>query len=315
MENFITYLLNCVLSDDANALAPLFPIVPGTPLDEYEAKALKGFRGMGPVRVGNGAANQRQNDIYGAVIMAASQMFWDQRLPHPGDVNLYYRLKHLGTIAEIAALEADAGIWEFRNRTRPHTFSAMMCWAALHRLGQIAVRVGEDKDSERWLKSAASLRERILEGAWNREGEYFSGSLGGTELDAALLLMPEIGILQNDDPRFLKTLAAIEKHLLRDGLMLRYAEPDDFGMPETAFLVCTFWYIEALTNCSRREEAMAIFERVLSLRNHLGILSEDAVPSTGELWGNFPQTYSMVGIIHCARRLSRSWEEGVWRVS
>ncbi|MGE3831833.1 MAG: glycoside hydrolase family 15 protein [Parvibaculaceae bacterium] len=315
MENFITYLLNCVLSDGASSLAPLFPIVPGTPLDEYEAKALKGFRGMGPVRVGNGAASQRQNDIYGAVIMAASQMFWDQRLPHPGDANLYHRLKHLGTIAEIAALEADAGIWEFRGRTRPHTFSAMMCWAALHRLGQIATRVGEDKDSERWLKSAAGLRERILEGAWNREGEYFSGSLGGTELDAALLLMPEIGILHHDDARFAKTLAAIESHLLRDGLMLRYAEPDDFGMPETAFLVCTFWYIEALTNCGRRDEALAMFERVLALRNHLGILSEDAVPTTGELWGNFPQTYSMVGIIHCARRLSRSWEEGVWRVS
>jgi GH15 family glucan-1,4-alpha-glucosidase len=315
MENFITYLLNCVLSDDANALAPLFPIVPGTPLDEYEAKSLKGFRGMGPVRIGNGAASQRQNDIYGAVIMAASQMFWDQRLPHPGDANLYHRLKHLGTIAEIAAFEADAGIWEFRGRTRPHTFSAMMCWAALHRLGQIAARVGEDKDSERWLKSAAGLRERILEGAWNKEREYFSGSLGGMELDAALLLMPEIGILHHDDIRFVKTLSAIEKHLLRDGLMLRYAEPDDFGAPETAFLVCTFWYIEALTNCGRRDEALAIFERVLSLRNHLGILSEDAVPETGELWGNFPQTYSMVGIIHGARRLSRSWEEGVWRVS
>ena len=115
-------------------------------------------------------------------------------------------------------------------------------------------------------------------------------------------------VIGYDDPRFQKTLAAIERHLLVDGLMMRYAEEDDFGKPETAFLVCTFWYIEALANCGRREEAQALFERVLSLRNHVGILSEDAVPTTGELWGNFPQTYSMVGIINAAVRLSAPWD-------
>lgn len=315
MENFITYLLDCVVSEGATSLAPLYPIVPGTPVTEYEATSLAGFRGMGPVRIGNGAAGQRQNDIYGSVVLAASQMFWDQRLPRPGDADLYRHLKHLGKLAETEALEPDAGIWEYRGRTRAHTFSAMMCWAALHRLGQIAHKVGEADDGHRWLEVAAILRERILKDAWNAEGEYFSGSFGGGELDAALLLMPEIGIVPPMDPRFLKTLAAIEGHLLRDGLMLRYAEADDFGMPETAFLVCTFWYIEALVSVGRREEALPLFERVLALRNHVGILSEDVEAASGELWGNFPQTYSMVGIIHCARTLSRSWEEGLWRVS
>ena len=190
-----------------------------------------------------------------------------------------------------------------------------MCWAALDRLGRIAHRVEEIEDGNEWHKAAAELKQRILQGAWNEAGEYFSGSLGGSEHDAALLLMPELGIIGYDDPRFQKTLAAIEKHLLVDGLMMRYAEADDFGMPETAFLVCTFWYIETLANCGRHDEAMALFARVLALRNHVGILSEDAVPGTGELWGNFPQTYSMVGIIHCARKLSRTWEEGLWRVS
>jgi len=217
-------------------------------------------------------------------------------------------------MAKSTSLEADAGIWEYRGRTRAHTFSAVMCWAALERLGRIAHRVDEIDDGNEWFKAAAELKQRILEGAWNGAGGYFSGSLGGAELDAALLLMPELGIIEYDDPRFQKTLAAIERHLLVDGLMMRYAEEDDFGKPETAFLVCTFWYIEALANCGRREEAQALFERVLSLRNHVGILSEDAVPTTGELWGNFPQTYSMVGIIHCARKLSRTWEEGLWRV-
>lgn len=314
MENFITYLINSVISSNVQFLAPLYPIVPGTPLEEYEAKALKGFRGMGPVRVGNGASSQRQNDIYGSVILAAAQMFWDMRLPRPGDRALYHQLKPIGMMAKSTSLEADAGIWEYRGRTRAHTFSAVMCWAALERLGRIAHRVDEIDDGNEWFKAAAELKQRILEGAWNGAGGYFSGSLGGTELDAALLLMPELGIIEYDDPRFQKTLAAIERHLLADGLMMRYAEEDDFGKPETAFLVCTFWYIEALANCGRREEAQALFERVLSLRNHVGILSEDAVPTTGELWGNFPQTYSMVGIIHCARKLSRTWEEGLWRV-
>ncbi|MGE0240919.1 MAG: glycoside hydrolase family 15 protein [Parvibaculaceae bacterium] len=315
MENFINYLINSVISSNVQFLAPLYPIVPGTPLEEYEAAALKGFRGMGPVRVGNGASNQRQNDIYGSVILAAAQMFWDMRLPRPGDRALYHQLKPIGMMAKTTSLEADAGIWEYRGRTRAHTFSAVMCWAALERLGRIAHKVGETGDSEEWFTAAVELKERILEGAWNKDGGYFSGSLGGSELDAALLLMPEIGIIGYDDPRFQKTLAAIEKHLLVDGLMMRYAEADDFGMPETAFLVCTFWYIEALANCGRLDEAMKLFERVLGLRNHVGILSEDAVPATGELWGNFPQTYSMVGIIHCARKLSRTWEEGLWRVS
>jgi GH15 family glucan-1,4-alpha-glucosidase len=315
MENFLNYLINSVISSNVQFLAPLYPIVPGTPLEEYEAAALKGFRGMGPVRIGNGASNQRQNDIYGSVILATAQMFWDMRLPRPGDRALYHQLKPIGMMAKATSLEADAGIWEYRGRTRAHTFSAVMCWAALERLGRIAHKVGESADSEGWFTAANELKERVLAGAWNKEGGYLSGSLGGSELDAALLLMPEIGIIGYDDPRFQKTLAAIEKHLLVDGLMMRYAEPDDFGMPETAFLVCTFWYIEALANCGRLEEAMKLFERVLSLRNHVGILSEDAVPATGELWGNFPQTYSMVGIIHCARKLSRTWEEGLWRVS
>jgi GH15 family glucan-1,4-alpha-glucosidase len=267
------------------------------------------------VRVGNAAVIQRQNDIYGSVILAAAQMFWDNRLPRPGDVNLYHRLKNLGRIAARVALEPDAGIWEYRGFTRVHTFSAMMCWAALQRLGHIAYRVGEEADGRQWLAHAASLREEIMRRAWNEERQYFGGSLGGSELDAALLLMPEIGIISHSDQRFLRTLAAIESHLLRGGLLMRYAEADDFGMPETAFLVCSFWYIDALTNVGRREEALALFQRILGLRNHVGLLSEDVVTETGELWGNFPQTYSHVGLIHSALKLSRTWEEGLWRVS
>jgi len=129
------------------------------------------------------------------------------------------------------------------------------------------------------------------------------------------LLMPEIGIVSYHDERFLKTLAAIEKGLLRNGLVMRYAEADDFGLPQTAFLVCTFWYIDTLAAVGRNDEARAVLNRILGFRNHVGLLSEDVDVMTGELWGNFPQAYSMVGLIHSALRLSRSWEEGIWRVS
>jgi GH15 family glucan-1,4-alpha-glucosidase len=300
---------------DSKSLAPLYPIVPAVSLDEHSAPALAGFRGMGPVRIGNAAHGQRQNDIYGSVIMAASQMFWDRRLPSTADADLYHRIKRIGTLAAESALEPDAGIWEYRGRTRAHTFSAAMCWAAIHRLGYIAIKVGEKEEGAHWLALADDLQAKILAQAWNAKGNHFAGSLGGSELDAALLLMPEIGIVRYDDPRFCQTLEALERGLLRDGLMMRYTDADDFGEPETAFIICTFWYIDALAGCGRRDEALALFERVLALRNHVGLLSEDVSPTTGELWGNLPQTYSMVGLIHSALKLSVSWQEGPWRAS
>ena len=134
-------------------------------------------------------------------------------------------------------------------------------------------------------------------------------------LDATLELLQEVGFLSAADPRFLGTLAQVEQRLRRGDHLLRYDTPDDFGLPDTSFTVCTFWYIDALAVVGRREEARALFERVLAARNHVGLLSEDVDPTTGELWGNFPQTYSMVGLIICAMRLSRTWEEAFWRDS
>src|SRR5262249_15117291 len=145
-----------------------------------------------------------------------------------------------GKLAAERALEPDAGIWEYRGRTRAHTFSAAMCWAAVHRLGHIAIKVDEHEEGRHWLTLAEDLKAKILSQAWNKQGEHFAGSLGGSELDAALLLMPEIGIVRYDDPRFQQTLGALERGLLRGGLMMRYTDADDFGEPETAFLICTF---------------------------------------------------------------------------
>lgn len=157
------------------------------------------------------------------------------------------------------------------------------------------------------------MREEILRRAWNEKLGRFTATLDGDGLDASLLLLQELGLVAASDPRFIATLGAIERELRRGNLLLRYSTDDGFGTPTTAFLVCTFWYVDALAAVGRREEAREIFEYVLSRRNRLGLLSEDVDPATGELWGNFPQTYSMVGLIVSAMRLSKSWEEAFWR--
>jgi GH15 family glucan-1,4-alpha-glucosidase len=315
MENYVRFILNAVLALGLTPDMPLYPIGPGGNLAERVAPALRGFRGMGPVRIGNAAAIQRQHDGFGSVILTAAQMFYDARLPNPGDIDLYRQLRPIGDMAAKAALQPDAGLWEYRERTAIHTHSAAMCWAALHRLGLIAARVGEMADREHWLGLADDLRTIILTRSTAATDGWIAGAFETEIADAAVLLLPELGLLSHDDPRFLRTLEVVEKRLMHNGFILRYDEPDDFGRPETAFLVCSLWYIDALVAVGRRGEAEDMFRRILARRNHLGLLSEDVETNDGELWGNFPQTFSMVGMVLSAMRLSRSWEEGLWRAS
>ncbi len=311
MENFCRYLLGAVVGAEEGPLRPVYPLVPNGPIEEHEAAALAGFLGQGPVRIGNQAARQVQNDVYGSVILAAEKMFFDDRLPARGDVALFRQLEPLAEAAVAAALSPDAGIWEYRGRVRVHTFSAAMCFAAAERMARIARRLGMSGAAAEWRARAQPLREEILRRAWT--GRYLAESLDGTALDASLLLAPALGLLAPDDPRFIATVEAVSANLMHDGLVRRYAEADDFGPPETAFLVCSFWQADALAMVGRQEEARALFERVLALCNHVGLLAEDADPQSGQLWGNFPQTYSQVGLILTAMRLSCSWEEGFWR--
>jgi GH15 family glucan-1,4-alpha-glucosidase len=245
-------------------------------------------------------------------VLTAAQMFWDQRLPLQGDLSLYRQLCQIGRAAATAALEPDAGLWEYRNRSRVHTFSAAMCWAALHRLGHIARHMGIEQDADSWLEQAAKLRLTILGRATVPNEGWLSGALDSAVADASTLVLPEIGFISSHDERFVRTLEVVEKRLVRNGFVMRYDEADDFGLPENAFLLCTFWYIDALARAGRRTEARALFENVLSCCNHVGLLSEDVDPRSRELWGNFPQTYSQVGLILSAMRVSRTWEEGLW---
>lgn len=312
MEEYIRYVTNVVAISQGGVLKPCYPLVPSLPMPERIEEQLPGFLGMGPVRVGNQAAEQVQNDVYGSVIMAAAQMFFDQRLPRPAGEPLFRLLERLGEQAEARALTPDAGIWEYRGRERIHTFSAAMCWAGMARLAGIARYLGLPDRAERWARSARELHAVICEKAWRPELGSFVESFESDGMDAALLLLPEIGFLPATDPRFLGTLDLIGRRLVHDGLLYRYDMADDFGKPETAFLVCSFWYVDALAAAGRMEEARAMFGRILSCRNHLGLLAEDLDPRRNRLWGNFPQTYSHVGLILSAMRLSRSWEHGLW---
>jgi len=319
MEGFVRFIVNIVETGssrgEADQIAPLFPIAPGTETTERLIDTLPGYRGYGPVRIGNAAVIQRQNDTYGSMVMTAAQMFWDERLPRHGDMELYRQLCVVGNEAHKAALTPDAGLWEYREREEVHTFSAAMCWAAQHRLGMIARRVGADSESREWLARAGVLRQEILQRAAMPDGGWLSGVLDREMADASSLVLPEIGLLRSDDLRFHATLDVIGKRLMKNGFLMRYVEADDFGKPSNAFLLCTFWYIDALASVGRRSEALELFNNVLGRRNHVGLLSEDIDPKTGELWGNFPQTYSQVGLILSAMRLSRSWEEGLWHAS
>jgi GH15 family glucan-1,4-alpha-glucosidase len=308
MERFLEYVTNVVAMERAPALKPVYAIVPEAPLDERVADALRGFRDHAPVRIGNAAAEQVQHDVYGSVLLATSQMFFDERLPTKGDEALYAMLEPLGMNALSHALTPDAGIWEYRGRAGIHTYSAAMCWAACDRLARIGDFLGLEDRAAQWRETADKLREPILNRAWNPKRKCFAGCLDGDDIDASVLLLHELGIVKASDPRFVSTVDVVGQHLGRNGHLLRYSAADDFGEPSVAFTICTFWYVDALAAIGRLDEARRIFEALLACRNHVGLLSEDIDPATGELWGNFPQTYSLVGLIVAAMRLSKGWE-------
>jgi GH15 family glucan-1,4-alpha-glucosidase len=313
MEDFLGYITTIAARDANSDLKPVYGILPDFPLDEVEDPTLAGYRGMGPVRIGNLAQQQIQNDSYGSVILAAAQMFFDRRLPKQGDLDLFMRLEKLGTKAIEKAFAADAGIWEFRTRLAVHTHSAALCWAGCDRLSKIALALGQNERARHWHREADAIRNRLLKEAWDEESNSFVAVPGGKDVDASLLLLQELGLVSANDPRFAGTLDRITRELRHGDDIFRYAVPDDFGLPKTSFIICTFWYIDALAASGQKEEARRLFEGVLARRNHLGLLSEDLDPVTGELWGNYPQTYSLVGLILCAMRLSKSWEEAFWR--
>jgi len=307
MEEYLRYLFNLAVQMDG-VLAPVYGIHFERELLEREAPDLAGYRGMGPVRIGNDAWRQVQHDSYGSVVLAAMQLFFDHRLTVAGDAGAFARLEHAGESAWRLHDQPDAGLWEFRGRTSVHTYSSVMSWVACDRLARIAGHLGLEGRAEVWRERADRVHALVIAKGVHPERGYFVATFGGDALDASLLLLADLGFVAADDPRYVATVDAIGANLKRGHHMFRYVVPDDFGAPETSFTICSFWYADALARIGRVEEARAMFETLLASRNALGLLSEDIHPESGELWGNFPQTYSLVGLINTAMRLSRSWE-------
>jgi GH15 family glucan-1,4-alpha-glucosidase len=309
MEDYIRFITDIV--DDARdgGIQPVYGISRESNLEELISTDLAGYRGMGPVRIGNQAYVQVQNDVYGSLVLACTHVFFDKRLiRQTANAALFDQLEAIGRRAEQVFDQPDAGPWELRTTAATHTFSAIMSWAACDRLAKIATAVGRTDRIDRWHAAAERLRSIILERAWSEKRKSLVSTFDGHELDAILLLVEPLGFLAADDPRFRMTVEAIGKELMRGDFLFRYVVPDDFGRPQTAFTICTFWYIDALVALGRREEARALFETLLKRRNRHGLLSEDIAMATGELWGNYPQTYSLVGLINSAIKLSMSWE-------
>lgn len=307
MERFVTYLYN-VAAGARGRLQPVYGLSGETDLVERELPHLAGYRGEGPVRVGNAAHAHVQNDVYGEMILAISPLFLDARMAGSALAQPWDLLTRL--LADVARhlAEKDAGIWEFRDKRQLHTFSLLMSWAGVNQAARIASRLGRAGIARRAERLAARARGLIRRHAWRPRAGAFAEAAGGTEWDASLLLMLQLGFLDARAP-------AARSHVLRlgralraaNGFIHRYTHDDDFGRSVAVFTSANFWHAEALARIGRRDAARALFERILARANHVGLLSEDLDPKTGEQWGNFPQTYSHVGLIHAAFALSRPW--------
>ena len=308
MEDYLRWLNDVVRSASGGHVQPLYGIGLEQALVESIVPTLPGYRGMGPVRVGNQAFEHFQHDVYGNIVLGASQAFFDHRLFRRADLRDFAQLEIMGEQAWRFHDQPDAGMWELRTRARVHTSSSLMCWAACDRLAKIAAVIRKPANQAAWRSRADTIRAKILEQSWSDSRQAFVESFGGKDLDASVLLMGEVGFIDPRDPRFIKTVDALESELCDGPFMRRYEAPDDFGKPETAFNVCSFWRIDALARIGRTTPAREAFEAMLARSNHVGLLSEDLHVASGELWGNFPQTYSMVGVINGAVRLSASWD-------
>lgn len=307
LERYLAYLRNIVDNAKSGDIQPLYGVLGDAQLDEREAESLAGYRGMGPVRVGNAAYLQVQHDAYGQIVLSNTHGFLDQRLFRISGVEDFESLEKVGDRAWALFDKPDAGLWELRTRQSVHTYSAAMCWAACDRLANAAGSLGLGHRAAFWGERAAEIRIRIEQAAWRPDTRRMSATFAGDDLDASVIQLLDLRFLAPDDPRFISTLEAIEAGLRRGSHMLRYATEDDFGLPKTAFNVCTFWLIEALHLTGRSAEARALYEEMLERRTQSGLLSEDIDPASGELWGNYPQTYSLVGLINCAVLLSKPW--------
>jgi GH15 family glucan-1,4-alpha-glucosidase len=281
-------------------LQPVYGIGGERDLDEHHLDHLAGFGGSRPVRIGNAASTQRQHDLMGEMVLCLETLLTDVRIVDEELSGAFSLVERMVEDAMAVAPLDDTGIWEFRTRLRPYTFSKVLCWVAAHRGARLARLLGHEGLAQRWGHWADEQHAYLLEAAYSRSRGFFTQALHGEHPDASLLLLPTFGFVDARDPRFVSTVRAYERELVQGGLMLRYRHEDDFGDTTTAFTICSFWWAEALAMMGELDRAVEVFQRLLTHANPLGLFSEDIEPATGRLLGNFPQAYTHVGLIHAA---------------
>ena len=307
-EHFIEYLLNISASPQALDLRPLYRVDGRQDLDERVLTDWAGFDGDGPVRVGNAAAMHLQHDVFGELVLALTPVFLDERFRQertPATLELIIQLARKA-IAVVGT--PDAGIWEYRKQWQPQTFSSLMCWAATERVARIADRHRPDAAGE-FRAAASRIHDEITTRAWNANLGSFVASYDSAELDSSLLQMAPLRFLAADDPRLASTVDAVRGSLAQDGWLLRYRTDDGLGVPSVAFVICTFWLVEALAAIGRTREAREVMSRVHDVMSPLGLMAEDCDMSSRRLRGNFPQAYSHAGLIRAAFAASPPWRE------
>lgn len=298
-RRFLQFIID-LIPDKDEKLQIMYGINKEKNLTEKTLDHLSGYMGSKPVRIGNAAYKQKQNDIYGILMDVIYAQLVKFSTEIENGEELWGLTKGIVWIVERHWKEMDKGIWEFRNEDKHFTFSKVLCWVAVDRAIKVARIFKKNRKLDRWTSLEKEIKQDILENAWNEEVQAFTQSYGSSQLDASVLLMESYGFIDAKDPKFVSTVKAIEEHLCNDGLLYRYKNKDDFGLPSSSFTICTFWFINSLFKIGEVEKAEHYFNRLLGYSNHLGLFSEDIDFKTKRLLGNFPQAYSHLALIECA---------------
>jgi len=303
--NFITNLI----PDKDEKLQIMYGINGEKILTELKLDHLNGYMDSKPVRIGNAAYSQRQNDIYGILMDTIHQQLMRFETDIENGEELWALTKGIVWVVNKHWQEPDKGIWEFRTEDRHFTFSKVLCWVAVDKAIKVAKILGKTHKLKKWLPLEAEIKQEIHDKAWNEDVQAFTQSYGSTDLDASVLLMEPYDFIDAKDPKYISTVKAIGKELSNDGLLYRYKNKDDFGLPSSSFTICTFWYINSLYKIGKEQKAKKLFDKLMSYSNHLGLFSEDIDFKTKRLLGNFPQAYSHLALIETAINLSKITEE------
>lgn len=277
-------------------------------LDEFTLDHLAGYKDSKPVRIGNAAYTQKQNDLYGELIETVYTYFIvNRRSSYQVDEEIWTMVRSLVNRVRDCWAEKDSGIWERREAMQHYTHSKVMAWVAMDRACKIAKFVGKPQYVEGWSKLADEIKADILKNAWNEKLKCFTMYYGSEYYDASNLLMLHYGFLSPNDPRMISTVQEYYKHLVHNNFTFRYIAEDEFGHPENAFVVCTFWMINSLYLIGEEKKAREMFQSILSCANHLGLFAEDVEIKSKRQTGNFPQGYSHLAFIQTTLLLETSY--------